>query len=184
MNAKSLSPRTKPLKNTQIFLKKLGSLVKLSPSSGSVCTIYSPDSFAKSNINSKIHSSSRISLKLGSPCSVKNPSAQSKKFSLSTLSIPSAKNIGEHLLPLPSHKTIELFGRNLSKHEVLEILEYKEIFYLGLKCKKIHPNPDLKNMGFDDKKTDYIIIKGDHIAYQYEIIKVLGSGSFASVCKC
>lgn len=32
---------------------------------------------------------------------------------------------------------------------------------------------------FDDEEGYYNIVLGDHISYRYEIIKILGKGSFA-----
>jgi len=36
----------------------------------------------------------------------------------------------------------------------------------------------LPNLGFDESNGDYKIIKGDHIGYRYEILGLLGRGSF------
>ena len=38
-----------------------------------------------------------------------------------------------------------------------------------------------KQFWFDDNKGNYIIIPEDHINYRYEIISVLGTGSFGNV---
>ena len=42
-------------------------------------------------------------------------------------------------------------------------------------------NSQENNFGFDDNKGNYIIIPEDHINYRYEIISVLGTGSFGNV---
>lgn len=91
---------------------------------------------------------------------------------------------GEHLLPLPYNKAISIFSTVLSKFELCEMAEYDEIYYIGLKANKIVPDANLKNYGFDDIHTQYAIVPGDHIRYQYEILEVLGAGSFAQVIKC
>jgi dual specificity tyrosine-phosphorylation-regulated kinase 2/3/4 len=39
------------------------------------------------------------------------------------------------------------------------------------------------NFDFDDLRGDYIIEKRDHIAYRYEILDILGQGSFGQVIK-
>ncbi|CAO3588699.1 unnamed protein product [Absidia cylindrospora] len=40
------------------------------------------------------------------------------------------------------------------------------------------------NHGFDDERGDYLILRGDHLAYRYEILDELGKGSFGQVVKC
>ncbi|CCG82992.1 Dyrk [Taphrina deformans PYCC 5710] len=40
------------------------------------------------------------------------------------------------------------------------------------------------NFGYDDERGDYMINPGDHFAYRYEIVDVLGKGSFGQVLRC
>jgi dual specificity tyrosine-phosphorylation-regulated kinase 2/3/4 len=40
------------------------------------------------------------------------------------------------------------------------------------------------NRGFDDDRGDYKPIAHDHLAYRFEILGVLGKGSFGQVLKC
>lgn len=40
------------------------------------------------------------------------------------------------------------------------------------------------HLGFDDSRGDLYLTKNDHIAYRYEILGLLGKGSFGQVCKC
>lgn len=35
--------------------------------------------------------------------------------------------------------------------------------------------------GFDDERGDYVLLMHDHVSYRYEVIMVLGKGSFGQV---
>ena len=68
-----------------------------------------------------------------------------------------------------------------------EIVDYKDIYFCGTHNAKKHIG-DLSeaasNFGYDDDRGDYNIITGDHIAYRYEIVDILGKGSFGQVVRC
>lgn len=77
--------------------------------------------------------------------------------------------------------------QSLNLYEKGEILDFREVFFCGRKgCQKV--NGDLTasaiNFGFDDDKGDYQLVVGDHLAYRYEILGLLGKGSFGQVAKC
>jgi dual specificity tyrosine-phosphorylation-regulated kinase 2/3/4 len=55
----------------------------------------------------------------------------------------------------------------LTDYEQGEILDYKQIYHVGLKAKKIHGSLLQDNFGYDDENGNYIIIKDDHISYRY-----------------
>lgn len=40
------------------------------------------------------------------------------------------------------------------------------------------------NRGFDDERGDYKPYVHDHLAYRFEILSILGKGSFGQVLKC
>lgn len=75
----------------------------------------------------------------------------------------------------------------LNLYEKGEILDFRNVYFCGRSgVKKISGDirHAVNNYGFDDKNGDYQVIAGDHIAYRYEILGVLGKGSFGKVLKC
>ena len=64
-------------------------------------------------------------------------------------------------------------------YEKAEIMEYSQIYFLGLAADKPLPSQNvIQNYGFDDERGDLKINKKDHIAYRYEVMNILGKGSF------
>lgn len=82
-------------------------------------------------------------------------------------------------LPINPATALKLFKHYLAGYEHNEINTYKEIYYMGFKFSR-HD----KSEGFDDDNGNFKLYKGDHICYRYEIIQILGRGSFGQVCKC
>lgn len=92
--------------------------------------------------------------------------------------------IKESKLPLSPGQVLKLFANFLNKYEQTELLDFEEIYYIGFKSSKINPNSNADNYGFDDDRADYKFVVGDHIAYRFEVLQILGKGSFGQVFKC
>jgi dual specificity tyrosine-phosphorylation-regulated kinase 2/3/4 len=91
-------------------------------------------------------------------------------------------NPSELKFPMPIIVAMRLFADRLTIDEKAELLDYSQVYYLGneiIKGKK----PVYSKM-YDDDKGDLITIVGEHIAYRYEILDLLGNGSFAQAIKC
>jgi dual specificity tyrosine-phosphorylation-regulated kinase 2/3/4 len=74
----------------------------------------------------------------------------------------------------------------LSQFERKEILDYASIYCFGVRSKKKPATPEntTNNFGYDDERGDYLVVNHDHLAYRYEIIDLLGKGSFGQVLHC
>ena len=68
-----------------------------------------------------------------------------------------------------------------------EIIDYKDIYFCGTQgAKKLKGDlgQSEANFGYDDERGDYNIIDGDHLMYRYEVVDLLGKGSFGQVVRC
>ncbi|KAL2359388.1 hypothetical protein RJZ56_007768 [Blastomyces dermatitidis] len=76
---------------------------------------------------------------------------------------------------------------SLNIFEKGEIIDFKDIYFCGTHKAKKHVgdlNAQAANFGYDDERGDYNIVIGDHLAYRYEIVDILGKGSFGQVVRC
>lgn len=83
---------------------------------------------------------------------------------------------------IPIVQFLKDFRNELIDSELSEILGYKIIYYWGEFDVKVQKTEKYKNC--DDETGNLLLFKGDHIAFRYEIVKILGYGSFGQVCEC
>ncbi|XP_034943160.1 LOW QUALITY PROTEIN: cyclin-dependent kinase 13-like [Chelonus insularis] len=86
-------------------------------------------------------------------------------------------------LPMTPQEATKYYGSRLTEYERTEIEKYSEIWYLGLSACKIHGEEGAENSGYDDDTGSYHKIPHDHISYRYEILEVIGKGSFGQVIR-
>ncbi|KAM0281583.1 hypothetical protein ACHAQH_003452 [Verticillium albo-atrum] len=84
-----------------------------------------------------------------------------------------------------AHEAIRIAMLNL--YERGEIVDYSDVYFCGTQnAQKVVGDlqSDKPNFGYDDERGDYTIVPGDHLSYRYEIIDILGKGSFGQVVRC
>ncbi|KAG7229843.1 hypothetical protein INR49_012492 [Caranx melampygus] len=88
-------------------------------------------------------------------------------------------------LPMSPIEALKNFQERLTEFEQEEIMDYTEIWFLGLGSQKIEGSQGaLQNSGYDDEHGSYVRVLHDHIAYRFEVLEVIGKGSFGQVLKC
>uniref|UniRef100_A0A8C7YMX1 dual-specificity kinase n=1 Tax=Oryzias sinensis TaxID=183150 RepID=A0A8C7YMX1_9TELE len=84
-----------------------------------------------------------------------------------------------------SVRALNNFQDRLTEFEQEEINAYAEVWFLGLGSQKIEGSQGAPhNSGYDDEHGSYIRVLHDHIAYRFEVLEVIGKGSFGQVLKC
>jgi len=76
---------------------------------------------------------------------------------------------------------------NLNIYERGEVMDFAEVYFCGTQNAAKHigqVTAEAHNFGYDDERGDYTIAVGDHLSYRYEIIDILGKGSFGQVVRC
>lgn len=79
-----------------------------------------------------------------------------------------------------------MYGDKLAPYELKEIYDYDQIYFCGNPSfrKTYSLDKPSNNFGFDDERGDYLVNNHDHLAYRYEIMDMLGKGSFGQVLQC
>ncbi|XP_023559505.1 dual specificity tyrosine-phosphorylation-regulated kinase 4 [Octodon degus] len=87
--------------------------------------------------------------------------------------------------PLTASEALTYYKNQLSLYEQREILGYTELWFLGLEAKKLNVDAEkFSKTSFDDDHGCYLKVLHDHIAYRYEVLEMIGKGSFGQVAKC
>lgn len=153
----------------------------------------SPQS-SKANSISTCHSSSIVSSALlnfssNNTHSSSNGNGQSALLNQNHRSIITSSQmkcaLDEKPKPLVASPTqvMILYMNRLTPYEHHEIFKYPQIYFIGANAKKrpgiVGPN----NSDYDNEQGSYIHTPHDHIAYRYEVLKIIGKGSFGQVVK-
>ncbi|KAF2151088.1 dual specificity protein kinase pom1 [Myriangium duriaei CBS 260.36] len=119
-----------------------------------------------------------------------------KRLSMKRKDVDAAAKVSDELkrLAIPKPRmtpaqAIQSSAGILNIYEKGEIIDYKEgVYFCGLKMAKKHVGDisaaGTTNFGYDDERGDYNICLGDHLAYRFEVVDVLGKGSFGQVLRC
>ncbi|KAB7503646.1 Dual specificity tyrosine-phosphorylation-regulated kinase 2 [Armadillidium nasatum] len=172
-------------------------------SMSNILTIYIPNiSYTYRNIPKKLPvlttssstSTSRINIPLeisrngiseGDLMGIQSHSSSSALPKIVTpLLFDNATSGASHQQPMTPQDALKLYGEKLTNYEKREIEAYPEIWYLGLDARKIHGEEGAQlNGGYDDENGSYNKVMHDHISYRYEILEVIGKGSFGQVIR-
>ena len=110
------------------------------------------------------------------------PSVQQRPLTATSTSA-SADNEAKQRFLTPE-QGVKLYGPKLTDYEQQEIHNYPQVYFVGQHAKKrTGAVGGPQNSGYDDESGTYLVSAHDHVMYRYEVLKVLGKGSFGQVLK-
>ncbi|KAF6023096.1 DYRK2 [Bugula neritina] len=96
---------------------------------------------------------------------------------------PARTSSGKVLAKTPE-QAMKQYMHKLSSFEHHEIFNYPQIYFVGHSAKKRQGVlGGANNSGYDDDNGSYLHVPHDHISYRFEVLKVIGKGSFGQVVK-
>lgn len=107
------------------------------------------------------------------------PPATTSSASSSTTSSSATAGTPHNFKGNRPEDALRIFGSKLTPYEHTEIYNFNRIYFVGSQANKRGGVPGgANNAGYDDENGSYLLVPHDHIAYRYEILKVIGKGSF------
>ncbi|XP_011494309.1 PREDICTED: dual specificity tyrosine-phosphorylation-regulated kinase 2-like [Ceratosolen solmsi marchali] len=150
-------------------------------STASVVSVASVASLASSS-NSQ-SSSPLVAAKGGAPEQARQPQAGGN--AVQPASQPATQPLVKpKIITVTPSIAMKFYMDKLTPYEHFEIFNYPQIYFIGANAKKRPGIIGMKNNSdYDNDKGSYIHVIYDHVAYRYEVIKVIGKGSFGQVVK-
>ncbi|XP_065673538.1 dual specificity tyrosine-phosphorylation-regulated kinase 2 [Hydra vulgaris] len=112
-----------------------------------------------------------------------NNNASSPTERQSSMSV-SSESTKSKVTPMTPEQAMKLFMHKLTTFEHHEIFNFPQIYFVGPSSKKRQGIVGgSNNNGYDDDQGSYVLTPHDQINYRYEVLKVIGKGSFGSVIK-
>lgn len=141
-----------------------------------------PVASTASSANSAILPDLNVS-SLGLQCLSRGGTSTPKSSQTSLVSLTSNECKPRTMVTNPE-QVMKLYMNKLTPYEHHEIFNYPQVYFIGANAKKrpgILGTPN--NCDYDNDQGSYIHIVHDHVAYRYEVLKVIGKGSFGQVVK-